>query len=218
MSSKKKIWISIAAFALAFVLGVALFVYNSQTPSSLLQAKSDDDFIMLRETDAGEDLQEIGETSSSVSSSVKIEFPVYITGEVKEPGVYHVQEGSYIYELIELAGGFTEDAAEESINLAGKLSESIHIHIITKDEFENRSIEYLSSDTHVNNSGLNNLVNINTANVSELSSLPGIGEAYANRIINYREENGLFTNIEDIKLVPGIKDSKYSQLRDLIRV
>ena len=144
------------------------------------------------------------------------EILVHVSGCVVNSNVYAIEEGARVLDAIELAGGFTEDAARDFLNLAEKLHDGQHLVV--------PSIEELNSDTSpfaevasANNS-TNKIININTASADLLDSLPGVGPSTASAIIKNREENGPFASIEDIMRVSGIGESKYSQLKDLICV
>lgn len=145
---------------------------------------------------------------------------VHICGSVNNPGVYMCDSNSRLFEAIELAGGFTQDADETYLNLVEKISDGQRIYVPNKDE--TASSDMLLADKNVTNitSQANNqtssLININTASKEQLMTLPGIGEAKALDIISYRSKNGDFKNTEDIKKISGIKDSAYSKIKDLI--
>lgn len=130
---------------------------------------------------------------------------VYVCGAVHTPGVYEVAAGSRIYEVIELAGDFLEDADRTSVNLVECVSDGQMIRIY--------SIAGEDNSGAVTSSGK---VNLNTAGCSELMTLPGIGESKANDIIQYRKEHGFFRKVEDIMNVPGIKEGMYKKIRDFI--
>ncbi|MDO5718566.1 MAG: DUF655 domain-containing protein [Tissierellia bacterium] len=136
---------------------------------------------------------------------------VHITGEVNEPGIYEFEDGSRLNDAIEKAGGFTEEADSNSVNLAKKLSDEMKIVIPSVNDIDEAGIhEFLISE----DSGK---ININTAEVNELVELPGIGPKTADKIIEYRENNK-FENIEDIKNVAGIGDKIFESIKDLIKV
>ena len=156
---------------------------------------------------------------------------VHVSGAVKNEGIVELEEKTRIADAIEKAGGVTENAYMKDINLATKLEDGMKIYIPTKEEAElekkNGSYTYNSGiNSDANNSEKNNTsgknisskVNINTATKEELDTLPGIGESTATKIMNYREENGKFKTIEEIKEVSGIGDSKYEQIKDLIEI
>lgn len=139
---------------------------------------------------------------------------VYISGEVKNTGVYYLKKDSRITDLINICGGLTEEADVSKINPAQKLNDSDKIIIPKKEENLNtESIE----DTNESDINVQEKININTATKDELTSLNGIGEATANKIINYRNKNK-FNEIEDIMNVPGIGEAKFSNIKDYICV
>ena len=157
------------------------------------------------EESAGDSLEPIGE---------KGEILVYICGAVKEPGVIVLPEGSRMNDAVLAAGGFLEDAAVNGVNLAAKLRDEQMIVILTEEEFNARK-EVVGEEV----SGKEDtLVDLNTANISDLCSLPGIGESKAREIITYREKNGAFRKKEDIMQVTGIKENLYRKICDLISV
>ena len=129
---------------------------------------------------------------------------VQVSGSVKYPGVYEVPEGTRLYEVVEKAGGFTDDAASDEINQVEVLSDGQLIKIPSRQELLEQQQE---------ESGL---ININTADEALLSTLPGIGESKARQIVSYRETNGSFQNKEDIMNVPGIKEGTYANFEALI--
>lgn len=137
-------------------------------------------------------------------------FMVHITGEVKSPGVYEVTEGSRVNDVVKMAGGVTENADLDVINLAAYVKDAEKIVIpAVKENAEGEIIPAQSGSA---------LVNINTASLEELKTLPGVGDVIARNIISYREKNGGFKNTEEIKNVPRIGEGTYLQLCDLITV
>ena len=150
---------------------------------------------------------------------------VYITGQVKNEGIHEIKEKSRIADIIEKAGGLTEEADISSLNLAYIIDDGMKIHIPKKGEKNNNITDetntYISKENNNGNSENINKkgkININTATQTELETLPGIGSSTALKIINYRKENGKFNNIEDIKKVNGIGESKYSKIKELIKI
>lgn len=147
---------------------------------------------------------------------------LHITGEVNNPGIVEVEEGSRLIDVIEKAGGLTPNADESQINLAYIVADGQKIYIPNINEEKNE--EYINGSIGGNiiiediNSIQKNKVNINTATQTELETLNGIGPSIALKIINYRKENGKFKNIEEIKNVPGIGESKYEAIKDNICV
>ena len=131
---------------------------------------------------------------------------VYICGAVVNPGVYEMKPGERIFRAVELAGGFTEDAAPEKVNQALPVEDGLSIVVPTIEEAQAAS-ERTSG-----------LVNINTASRAELCTLKGIGETRADAIIAYRDKKGGFSKIEDIMLVTGIGESSFNKFKDNIIV
>ena len=170
------------------------------------------------------DVEEVKENKIDEKENDK-KIAIHITGEVKKPGMIYLSEGSRIADAIEKAGGVTLDADVNKVNLAYILEDGQKIYIPSKKDVESK--EYIISDSGNNvlieNSssktsvkGVRKKVNINLANQEDLEGLPGIGELLATRIIEYRNENGKFKSIEDIKNVKGIGDNKYNDIKSNI--
>ena len=148
---------------------------------------------------------------------------VYVCGAVKESRVVTLKENSRICDAIDAVGGLTEDADLTNINLAYILEDGEKIYIPKKGEEPYNdtfsSTSPISSYSNYSSNALKgNKININKASQTELETIPGIGPSTALKIINYREENGKFSKIEDIKNVSGIGDSKYEQMKEYISV
>ena len=135
---------------------------------------------------------------------------VYVCGEVRDPGVYELPEGSRITDAVEAAGGMTGDAAETYLNLAETLSDGQKIEVPSVEMAEALE-EAAAQDT-------SGLVNLNRATEAELMTLSGIGESKAKEIIRYRESRGGFQKPEDLMNIPGIKEGVYNKIRDQITV
>ena len=172
------------------------------------------------------DMEELGLTDNFVGmESINKQIVIYVTGEVNNKGVVVLEEGARVIDAIESCGGETLDADLNKINLAYVLSDGDKLYVPSiKDKEE---IEYITSESGNNviekgaggkMSDKNSVVNINTATKEQLTTLNGIGEATAEKIILYRKENGKFNVAEDIKNVPGIGDSKYEAIKDKITV
>ena len=137
------------------------------------------------------------------------EITIHIIGEVKYPGIVILKSGQRIVDAIEAAGGETEEADLNKLNLAQLLNDGDKIYVPNKsDEIED----------YKDTTGKSSTVNLNTATLEELTSLPGIGESTAQKIINYRKQNGKFKVIEDLKNVSGIGESKFDNIKDKITV
>lgn len=135
---------------------------------------------------------------------------VYITGEVNNPGVYYIDEGMRLNDIVDLCGGFKDTADLTEINLAEKLNDSDKIYIpkIVSESYEEIDVEE-------NNNTASGKVNINTANKAELKELDGIGDTLADNIIKYREKSK-FKSIEDVLNVDGIGQAKFDKIKEYI--
>ena len=159
---------------------------------------------------------EIIEVEEEVGELIEEKPKIYvdIAGEILNPGVYVLEEGSRVNDLIILAGGVTKEANLSNVNLAYTLSDGIKITIPNKKDTNTKNILQSSMVNNI----VNDVININQAGIEELVTLSGIGESIAQDIINYRSKNGSFKKKEDIKNVSGIGESKYSKIKDKITV
>ncbi|WP_411168920.1 helix-hairpin-helix domain-containing protein [Clostridium sp. MB05] len=139
---------------------------------------------------------------------------VEIKGEVVNPDVYELSEGSIIRDLINKAGGLTKDASIDKINRADKLKANQLVVIPNKESNENTSMATTSNIS--GSTSENGVININTANLDELKKINGVGEVKAKNIIEYREKNGGFKSIEEIKNIEGIGEKTFEKLKDKI--
>ncbi len=141
---------------------------------------------------------------------------VYVCGHVNRAGVYAVSENTRMFEVINLAGGVKEDADISGINQAEKVSDGQQIYVPSKEE--TRQAKDFEGPVAVPLQNDDGLVNINTADAAALQTLTGIGASRAQAIIDFRNENGAFESIDDIKKVAGIKDGMFSKIKDQIKV
>lgn len=163
---------------------------------------------------------------NNINNEINIPTQIYIhiIGEVQNPGIVVLDEGSRIIDAIEKAGGTTPNADVSKVNLAFILSDGQKVNIPNiNDKMENfvyvtdNSGNNVIIETSFSSSG-GGKVNINTATQTELETLTGIGPSTAAKIIEYREENGNFKSIEDVKNVSGIGNAKYESIRESITV
>lgn len=203
MNKKEILYICIAIILI--VIGIIYYIHENFSKS--------EEFISTIDVDNSINLQ----TEETTIEEQKIK--VYITGEVNVPGVFEISEGERIEDLIKHAGGVTLDANLSNVNLAYKLEDGQKVYIPNKEE---KDVIILSTENGENviqesqEKEKSGKVNINTANIEKLCEVPGIGEAMAKRIISYREENGKFKTIEDIKNVSGIGDKKLENMKEFI--
>src|SRR5665648_113004 len=217
--------LAIAGVGLA-VCGLKIWMDASVPKSVIYSNHPQTDAVSSVLTDATQSLSLAIETLPTVAAAVPsftVSIPIYLCGAVASPGIYQIKSGSYLYEVIETAGGLLPEAASEYINLVFCFSEAVSVYIPTRDEMQsfldgkdNASSAYLrtgliqgiwgtgdgneSSHSEGDQEPLqqSTTVNINTAQQRELETLPGVGEVTAKAIISYRETNGEFRSIEEI--------------------
>jgi len=137
---------------------------------------------------------------------------VYVSGQVKNISVVELEDTGNLrfIDAVNKAGGLTSFADTEAVNLAEKLTDGQHVHIPTKE------ILFQEQNFSGSSPASGDLVNINTADAERLATLKGIGPALAQRIIDYREQNGAFKSVDDIKNVRGIGQKKFDAFKDKI--
>lgn len=160
----------------------------------------------------------IKENKDAVVSQADKNIVVEIKGEVKKPDVYILNENAIIKDLIEAAGGLTENADLTNINRAKKLQNHDLIYIANKNEAIKGSQSSESSSSSKDAGNSDKKININTANLEELKTINGVGDAKAKSIIEYREKNGGFKSIDDIKNVTGITEKMFEKIKEQIEV
>ncbi|MCR5249370.1 MAG: helix-hairpin-helix domain-containing protein [Lachnospiraceae bacterium] len=170
------------------------------------QAYLDQQIEKAGESDA---LPTLGETNGGAPEDADA-CCVHVSGAVAVPGVYVLGPGSRLIDAVNMAGGFTEEADEDYLNLAAVVADGQQYHVPTKEETEG-----LAEQSGVTADGL---VDINRAGAEELMSLTGIGPGKAQAILEYREEHGSFASTEELMNVSGIGESSFNKLRDEIVV
>lgn len=218
LNKKQKIILII----LASIIAIAICYYVYAKDESSISVNNEE--IEVEET-AKEDKKETEEDSSDI-------IMVHITGAVNNPGIIELKTNSRIADAIDKAGGVRDDANIEKINLAYIIEDGMKVYIPSiqdKEEVKNNNDDtekYIEKDDQLKTNNNNNIqnskksakININTATQTELEELPGIGPSIALKIIKYRDENGKFKTIEDIKKVSGVGDSKYAKIKDIISI
>jgi len=171
----------------------------------------------LIKNDDTELYDEIKSVDTSVEEKNRNQIVVEIKGAIRNPNVYWLNEDSIVEDLINKAGGLNENADVNGVNRAEQLKN--HQLVIIPDKNNSENFNQNANVLRNNKDNLSsNLININTADEKELDSLPGVGPAKAQDIISYREENGGFKSIEDIKNVKGIGESSFEKMKDKITV
>ncbi len=193
--------------ALLIAIIILAFAAGSWYSSKDIKKKSSSDELIILD-------QEVESANIPEESGLKF-VVVFVNGAVVNPGIYELPEGSRLYEAIDLAGGLLSEADSKHIQMARIIAdeETIYIPLIgeeTESMVMGMGPSYTVSAT--------NKVNINKANEAELATLNGIGPALAQRIIDYRTNNGPFKDISEIKNVSGIGDKKYAAIKDHISI
>lgn len=161
---------------------------------------------------------EEAESVSEANSQLQQVF-VYVCGNVVNPGVYEASPEARVYELIDMAGGASENGCLEALNLAEHIYDGQKLYVPDYDEYASGTEwQYNEENSGAGDDTGKGLVNINTADVQLLMTLPGVGQSRAQAIVDYRNEHGSFECIEDIMNVNGIKEGAFSKLRDYISV
>lgn len=165
-----------------------------------------------------------GESVASAEATASAEIVVHVAGAVMHPGVYRLPLGSRVTDAMAAAGGALGSAATDAVNLARLLVDGEQVYLPTEEEVASGSAGGPGSGASgggASGSGAasassGGLVNINSASASELDALPGVGPSTAQKIVDDREANGPFGKPEDLMRVPGIGESKYNALKDLV--
>ena len=229
-NDKRKIIIFVVSILIISILFI-IYVINKNSEKNMIDLNS-----LIGEEDKTE-LNSKQEIITNEENSINIidekqnfeTIVVHITGEVKKEGVIYLEKGARIIDAIKEAGGETKQADLSQVNLAYELQDGQKLYIPSKNE---KISEYIIDESGQSageskhsaelsgnkEDGKNVKVNINTATLEELDNLPGIGPSLAERIIEYREENGKFKSIEDIQNVKGIGESKYNDIKEKIIV
>lgn len=194
-----------------------MLLSNDQDEGSSKDKLDDEDIINTVDSlQLGNREQQIGFNEEAKGTKIY----VHICGAVVNPDVYQVAEGTRLVDLIDAAGGLTPEAADDYINQAMKAEDGQKVYIPTQDELKDFSIaEYAAGDNNIQSDKRADIkVNINSADETELMSLPGIGQAKAKSIIEYRKKNGSFETIDDLMNISGIKEVLFAQIKDLVVV
>ena len=174
---------------------------------------------------AADDGQQTGEDRNSITESPEIKetlkdlIYVYVCGQVRTPGVYSLDEGSRLFEAVDLAGGILPEGDLTRINLAAVLADGQKIYIPSAAEAETmQDAEEFSEESEKSGDVSGQRVNINRASKETLMTLPGIGEAKAEAILAYRQAEGDFESPEALMNVPGIKEGVFAKIKDRIAI
>lgn len=204
---KPKPAIIVGVVSLAVVL---LLIAGSQLAHALLPGSEFS--ISKAETSTSNPIENEPDDSTPIEKSIF----VHVDGAVTTPGLIELPEGARVNDAIQAAGGFTEEALHDAVNLARVLSDGEQILVPSTAQTEGD--EGATSSATLSPGTTSGKVNINTADAATLDTLPGIGESTAAKIVADREANGPFKTVEDLKRVSGIGDKKFTQLEGCITV
>lgn len=199
----KKIIALIVVLIILFTVSVMMYGRNKE---KVFQDEYMDNIFV--EEEEKEILVEVGDTKANKSYIV-----VEVKGEVTRPDVYELEEGSIVKELIDMAGGLTKEADISRINRAKKLQNHELVVIGNINDKENMNMIEESSEAEYDG-----LININSANLEELKKISGVGDVKAQSIIEYREKNGGFKSIDEIKNIDGIGEKTFEKIKDKITI
>lgn len=139
---------------------------------------------------------------------------IQVAGEVQQPGIYTLPHGTRVQDAVQAAGGFTTEANQSGVNLAARLRDGVKV--VIPGNFGSSAASEEESTPEA--AEVNFPIDLNTATLEELDQLPGIGPSRAQDILDYREQQGGFSRVDEIKEVPGIGDTTYERMKDLIFV
>ncbi len=202
----KRIFVFIVLGALVFAVGTVAVVLmgDDDTPEA--------DGLVLTEA---EPQMETSASETSVTTTSLARVFVQVAGAVRRPGVYQMPVGARVFQAVEEAGGFVEGADRESVPLAAPVTDGCRVYVPLEGE-QVSAAPGISAPQSVGSSTGGGPVSINSASVEELDSLPGIGPATAQKIIDYRDAKGPFTSVDQLCDVPGIGTAKLEQIRPLV--
>lgn len=209
----------VKGIAIIVVLAVTIILFG------IANASESGEFEVIQARENTEDSTDINDQAGE--SEEKPQICVYVTGAVKAPGICYLEEGARISDAIDAVGGFSVDAATESVNLAQVASDGQQIAIPTIDEIAQSGPDDSVGGASAGSSGIiearasgsgGGKVNINTATSEELQTLSGIGKSKAEKIISYRQSNGAFKSVDELTNVSGIGEKTLEGLRDYICV
>ena len=146
---------------------------------------------------------------SQTDAATSVALYVHVSGAVASPGLYVLPENARVVDAVAAGGGFADDADTAAVNLARTLSDGEQLHVAARGEAPAEAAAAVKGDGRVN---------LNTADLAALDTLPRIGPAMAQRILDWRDANGRFTSVEDLLAVPGIGDKMLESLRELVTV
>lgn len=214
------------------IVSIILLIIGGMTTYFILNRKSNKKEIVLEKKIVNKEKSIIKTNNKDNKEDQKEQWKVDIKGEIINPGIYTLEKESRVIDVINLAGGLTENADTSVINLSKKIIDEMVIIVYSKNQVadfqKTKEIEkqvqdkchqvdenaLINSACITSNEQVIKKVSINSGTIEELKSLKGIGEEKAKDIISYREKNGPFQTIEEIKKVPGIGDNLFASIKE----
>ena len=195
---------------------ICIFFFSSGCTSRTERFLEENTEAFTAEDQSGPGEEEKAEEQDEQAFAVPSIIYVDVCGHVARPGVYTFTEGSRIYEAIEAAGGFTDDAAVTAVNRAEFLSDAMQLYIPSQEEFcgtGDQAVPDVASAAAAPEAD-DGLIDLNTAGMDQLCELPGIGESKASAILAYRDKYGPFSSIDELMQVNGIKEGTFAKIKD----
>lgn len=219
MKKKMILWISCSIF----ILGAGMFYSCSMNKHNISTEKQkiignhfgelsqQPDELSIQSIENQHELMIENEPNISNANKEVNYIYLHICGSVKNEGVYQLEEGSRLFQLVDLAGGFIDNACRDYLNLAKVMKDGERYYVPSQEEVLKGGISLYETDEKHSEDSLK--ISINSEDTSELTKLPGIGEAKAKDIIDYRKKNGEFKAIDDIMKVRGIGESLFEKIK-----
>lgn len=216
MDRKKRKWITVAAVFLFFLAGGLWYFLREQKTAGLPTETTKLQSVFQENSESDKDTSDSTQQAAEEEKAPTASLVVYVCGAVNSPGIYTLPPDCRLYEAVSMAGGFSDDADLSYHNLARELADGERIYIYSCEETEQLTMqERLKGEAPEETEGL---VNLNTAGKEQLMTLPGIGEAKAERILEYRRKVGQFTAAEEIMNVSGIGEAMFEKIKEKITV
>ncbi len=223
ITEKRNIQKEICRIPLLFLVLLSVMCTGSLTGCRVGNPQGQTELVPLNRNDTDSDKPDTAVNSGQKEQQTDREklqiCYVHVCGAVNQPGVYELTADSRLFEAIQMAGGLTEEAADQTLNQAEVIEDGSKIYVPTKEEVKagmDNGGTLVQNEDNAEKAGSTSdgKIDINTAAKNELMTLSGIGEAKADAIVRYREEHGAFQKIEDLMEVEGIKEGVFQKVKD----
>lgn len=207
------------------ILGIIIFfiwggqtIYQHKDQSQMLLTERSDDELL---SDFSQENQQTEETAKETNKPIDQMIYVDVKGAVNQPGMYTFSTDARVYDVIKKAGGLTEKADEKQINLAAKITDQQLLYVpeigeeLPEGQGKNDQLEAMGT---IESTDEDEKINLNTADLTKLQQIPGIGEKKAQEIIQYRQENGSFKAIEELQEISGIGQKTVEKIKNFVTI